>query len=78
MLLLQREQRKQYYRNFTGSPLGAALTFRKGRKNIMYFTGKENVAVEVAEKNQNKAVEGYAKHFAEKEMEKIKGKKKKK
>lgn len=44
----------------------------------MYFTGKENVAVEVAEKNQNKAVEGYAKHFAEKEMEKIKGKKKKK
>ena len=78
MLLLQRKQRKQYYRNFTGSPLGAALTFRKGRKNIMYFTGKENVAVEVAEKNQNKAVEGYAKQFAKKEMEKIKGKKKKK
>ena len=42
----------------------------------MYFTGKENVAVEVAEKKQNKAVEGYAKQFAKKEMEKIKGKKK--
>ena len=29
----------------------------------MYFTGKENVAVEVAGKNQNKAVEGYAKRL---------------
>ena len=78
MLLLQREQRKQYYRNFTGSPLGAALTFRKGRKNNMYFTGKENVAVEVAEKNQNKAVEGYAKQFAKSEIKKYKGKRKQK
>ena len=78
MLLLQREQRKQYYRNFTGSPLGAALTFRKGRKNIMYFTGKENVAVEVAEKKQNKAVEGYVKQFAKRETEKYKGKRKQK
>lgn len=44
----------------------------------MYFTGKNNVAVEVAETSRNNAVEGYAKHIAEKEMEKIKGKKKKK
>ncbi len=44
----------------------------------MYFTGKNNVAVEVAETSRNNAVEGYAKHFAKKEMEKIKGKKKKK
>lgn len=44
----------------------------------MYFTGKENVAVEVAEKNQNKAVEGYAKRFAKRETEKFKGKRKQK
>lgn len=41
----------------------------------MYFTGKNKVAVEVAETSRNNAVEGYAKHFAEKEMDKIKGKK---
>ena len=44
----------------------------------MYFTGKENVAVEVAEKNQNKAVEGYAKQFAKRDIKKYKGKRKQK
>lgn len=44
----------------------------------MYFTGKENVAVEVAEKNPNKAVEGYAKQFAKREIKKYKGKRKQK
>ena len=44
----------------------------------MYFTGKNNVAVEVAETSSNNAVKGYAKHFAEKEIDKIKGKTKKK
>lgn len=44
----------------------------------MYFTGKNNVAVEVAEKNQNKAVEGYAKQFTKRETEKYKGKRKQK
>lgn len=44
----------------------------------MYYTGKNNVAVEVAETSRKNAVEGYAKHLAKKEMDKIKGKKKKK
>ena len=44
----------------------------------MYFTGKENVAVEVAEKKQNKAVEGYAKQFAKSKKKKYKGKRKQK